>query len=105
MKEISWSASDLTQIKARGLTLEEIMAQIELFRRGFPFVRLLRPCTVGDGIHLLGKSEILKLGEIYPKTSLSGKAMKFVPASGAATRMFKALLSAYSQSEVPRRAS
>jgi Domain of unknown function (DUF4301) len=100
MKEISWSASDLTQIKARGLTLEEIMAQIELFRRGFPFVKLLRPCTVGDGIHLLGKSEILKLEEIYPRTSLSGRAMKFVPASGAATRMFKALLSAYSQSEV-----
>lgn len=100
MNEISWSASDLTQIKARGLTLEEITAQIGLFRRGFPFVRLLRPCTVGDGIHLLGKNEILKLGEIYLKTSLSGKAMKFVPASGAATRMFKALLSAYSQSEV-----
>ena len=100
MKEISWSASDLTQIKSRGLTLEEIMAQIEFFRRGFPFVRLLRPCTAGDGIHLLGKSETLKLGEIYPKTSLSGRAMKFVPASGAATRMFKALLSAYSQSEV-----
>jgi len=71
MKELFWNASDLAQIKARALTLEEIMAQIELFRRGFPFVRLLRPCTVGDGVRLLGKSEIRELGEIYQKTSLS----------------------------------
>ena len=99
MKEISWSESDLAQISARGLTLEDITGQLELLRRGFPFVRLLRPCTVGDGIHILGKSEILKLGEIYSKAFLSGRAMKFVPASGAATRMFKALLSALSQKE------
>ena len=100
MREISWSESDLEQISGRGLTLKEIMGQIELFRRGFPFVKLLRPCTVGDGIHVLGKSEILKLGEICSKASLAGRAMKFVPASGAATRMFKALLSVYSQNEV-----
>jgi hypothetical protein len=99
MTEIFWSENDLKQIRARGLTLGEIIGQIETFRRGFPFLTLLRPCTAGDGIRVLGKSEILNLGELYSKISLSGRAMKFVPASGAATRMFKALLSVRSQGE------
>ena len=99
VKEILWTENDLRQIRERGLTLEEVMDQIEIFRRGFPFVRLLRPCTVGKGIHVLEKTELPNLGELYAKTSLSGRAMKFVPASGASTRMFKALLSVYSQNE------
>jgi hypothetical protein len=100
MKEIRWSENDLDQIRARGLTLEEIMGQIETFRRGFPFVTLLRPCTVGNGIRVLGKGEILKLGELYSKITLSGRAMKFVPASGAASRMFKALMTVCAQGEM-----
>ena len=97
MKEISWSESDLKQFKARGLTLEKIQGQVDRFRRGFPFVRLLRPCTVGDGIRVLEKREMRVLEEIYSGASLSGRAMKFVPASGAATRMFKSLLSVSAQ--------
>ncbi len=99
MKEISWRDTDLLQVRERGLTLEELIGLIETFRRGFPFVRLLRPCTVGDGIRVLRKNEIQSLGEFYTGTVLSGRAMKFVPASGAATRMFKSLLSAVSHGE------
>ena len=100
MKADFWSESDLAQIRARGLTPEEVLGQIELFRKGFSFVRLLRPCTAGDGIRVLEKSEILTLVDTYSNTALSGRAMKFVPASGAATRMFKELLSVRSQNQM-----
>jgi hypothetical protein len=91
------TAGDIEQIRARGSTPERIRAQIEMFHKGFPYTRLLRPCTVGDGIHMLHESDIRRLADVYSKASLEGRAMKFVPASGAATRMLKALLSVHSQ--------
>jgi hypothetical protein len=91
------TAGDIEQIRARGSTPARIMAQIEMFRKGFPYTRLLRPCTVGDGIHMLRQSDIRRLADVYTAASLEGRAMKFVPASGAATRMLKALLSVHSR--------
>jgi hypothetical protein len=91
------TAQDIEQIRARESTPERIMAQIEMFKKGFPCTKLLRPCTVGDGIHVLHESEIHRLVDVCSKASLEGRAMKFVPASGAATRLLKALLSVHSR--------
>ena len=87
-----FTEEDKKQIKARGMTTEEVISQIEIFRKGFAYSRLLRPCTLGDGITLLQESDLTRLGNSYAETNLSGRAIKFVPASGAASRMFKVLL-------------
>jgi hypothetical protein len=93
LESIHLTPRDIEQIRARGSTPERIMAQIEMFHRGFPYTRLLRPCTVGDGIRVLHEDDIRHLADLYTAASLEARAMKFVPASGAATRMLKALLS------------
>ena len=83
---------DLSEIRARGIAPEEVSAQIERFRKGFPFAHLDRPCTIGDGITVLDEAARDRMGRIYSEAALSGRVMKFVPASGAASRMFKSLL-------------
>ena len=84
---------DLEDIRARGISLERISDQIETIKRGFPFARILRPCTIRDGITAIDENDLHRLGKIYSKAASAGRAMKFVPASGAATRMFKLLIS------------
>jgi hypothetical protein len=92
MGTFSFTDRDLKQIKGMGLTPEKVMLQIESFKKGFPYAKLNRPCTVGDGIHALTRSDLKRYADGYSEVALSGRAMKFVPASGAATRMFKAFL-------------
>lgn len=88
---------DIEQIRTRGITLEQAESQVETFRKGFSYSHLQRPCTKGDGITVLEKSDLKRLGEIYSRAALSGRVMKFVPASGAASRMFQVLLTAKDQ--------
>jgi hypothetical protein len=83
---------DLRQIMDMGLTPDKVLDQIESFKKGFPFLTLDRPCSVGDGIRILQPEDLARYSEICSKACLSGRAMKFVPASGAASRMFKVLL-------------
>jgi len=84
---------DLRQIAERGLTLEKVLSDIERFAKGFPVVRLQRPCTVKDGITVLQSSELDRLSQIHAQAAWAGRITKFVPASGAASRMFQLLLS------------
>ncbi len=91
MTDVRFNAQDLECIRARGMTVEQINSQIELFKRGIPPVELLRPCTMNDGITGLPESELAQLGAIYLQAAAAGRAMKFVPASGAASRMFEVL--------------
>lgn len=87
-----FSEKDLQAIRARGGSVEKILSEIETFSKGFPPLELVRPCTAGDGICVLNENEIVRLGDVYAGAALSGRAMKFVPASGAASRMFKDLI-------------
>ncbi|RJR41020.1 MAG: DUF4301 family protein [Desulfobacteraceae bacterium] len=90
---LPFTREDLEEIRKRGMTPEGVISQIEQLTRGFPFAHLDRPCTRGDGITVLGEREKERLVRLYSNAALSGRAMKFVPASGAASRMFKSLLS------------
>lgn len=92
MGPFSFTDRDLKQIQDMGLTPEQVLLQIESFKKGFPHTRLNRPCTAGDGIHVLSGADLKRLGELHEEAALAGRAMKFVPASGAASRMFKAFL-------------
>jgi hypothetical protein len=92
MTEPVLNEQDIRQIKERGMPVEKVLAQVETFKKGFPYMRLKRPCTVEDGITALPKEDLHRLEKSYSEAVLSGRAMKFVPASGAASRMFKSLL-------------
>ena len=83
---------DLRQIEGHGLTLEEVRRQLELFRMGPPYLNLLRPCTPGDGISVIGREKAETLIKTYEADASKRHCCKFVPASGAASRMFKTLL-------------
>src|SRR5215471_20937410 len=93
------SQADVHQIIARGQTPKAILSQIEMFKCGIPHITLHRPCTVDDGITVLQQSDIAALDTLYAPAVAAGRVTKFVPASGAATRMFQALISYYEQQE------
>jgi|WetSurMetagenome_2_1015567.scaffolds.fasta_scaffold58374_2 hypothetical protein len=88
-----FNEKDLKDIKERGADPYEILKQAEIFSRGFSFANLLRPCRIGDGIKRLSDEDIKRLIEVFANAQSKGRVMKFVPASGAATRMFKELTS------------
>lgn len=84
-----FSQKDIEQLEARGITPEMAENQLENFRKGFPFLNITKPATVNDGIIRLEISEVDNLAFVYK--IFEGTREKFVPASGAATRMFKHL--------------
>ncbi|MBN2179534.1 MAG: DUF4301 family protein [Deltaproteobacteria bacterium] len=89
MKPDYFSDTDREEIKKAGLTEKAVMEQIEAFERGPIPVRLDRPCTIDDGIIIISESEREDLLHIYEEEMSRGRIVKFVPASGAASRMFR----------------
>ncbi len=85
-----FTEKDLQQIAARGLTTEAVERQIENFRRGFPFLKVVRAASPADGVAVVDERAADEAVARYD--AAEGLAVvKFVPASGAATRMFKEL--------------
>ncbi len=82
---------DRRQIAGHGLTEEEVERQIALFRSPPPPPHLLRPATPGDGIVRIDTRRQGELLTRWRAAARAGRLMKFVPASGAATRMFEPL--------------
>ena len=66
----------------------KINAQIERFRKGFPYLDIVAPATPGKGIEVLDGEKAREAAEYADTAEVRGKC-KFVPASGAASRMFK----------------
>ncbi len=91
------------QIKNHGLQLDEAERQLQLFKKGVPHLKIDRPATAGNGIQRLDAGEQEKLKQKYDEALRSGlRVMKFVPASGAASRMFRdleAMLNRYDEIE------
>jgi hypothetical protein len=92
---------DRAQLEARGITVEEAHRQMQLLRGAPPFTRLDRPCTVGDGIVRLDAGQHAGLLSAAAAAAAEGRVSKFVPASGAATRMFKDLIAALASDDPP----
>lgn len=82
-------------MEALGITEAQARAQIEVFRRASCFIRLQRPCTLQDGVRKLDEASVEKFIQLHEQASRKGRFSKFVPASGAATRMFQSLLQIY----------
>ena len=94
------SPADLAQLKAAGITPAQVRRQIALFRKAGHHRELHRPCTIGDGIHRISPAEARSLIPLQEEAAGAGRFLKFVPASGAASRMFEALHHYHRQSEM-----
>ncbi|MDX5477260.1 MAG: DUF4301 family protein, partial [Cyclobacteriaceae bacterium] len=81
------------QITEQGMSLEKVKEQLKNFKKGFPFLPIVEAATIGNGIKVLTESEISDFQDTYPAKTDTKKIIKFVPASGAASRMFKDLFS------------
>jgi hypothetical protein len=87
-----FTEKDLEQIENQGITLDQIENQLNHFRHGTDQVKLVSPATPGNGIRILSDEDETRLITVFENSLASGlKATKFVPASGAASRMFKNL--------------
>jgi len=95
---------DLQQMERLGLAPEEALRHVELFRNPPPYTRVLRPCTLGDGIRAIAAEDEPELTARYDEAA-AGRIHKLVPASGAASRMFQPLLEHLEQLEQLERAA
>src|SRR5699024_432578 len=85
----NFNQNDLQQLREHGITEGQVQDQLKSYQKGIPFVHLESAATVGNGIWRLDEKEKEYAVATY---NLSAKSvLKFVPASGAATRMFKLL--------------
>ena len=92
-----FSFQDLIDLQNHGLTPQDALQQIEYYDRGFKFAELVRCAKLGDGI--IPPDEISQSQWVARFEAFDGKVTKFVPASGAATRMFRDLFSYISSKE------
>jgi len=110
MKDLEFSAADLQQMRQLGLNEAQVRRQIATFQTPQTFIRLNRPCTLGDGVVQLGPPELTTYLRLQAQAVAAGRFLKFVPASGAASRMFQVLYKIYESygddlEEVSRRAA
>jgi len=79
---------DIRHLHRKGISAEEARQQLKLLAEGSRDLDLIRPCKVDDGIRRLFPDDLPALHEEHATAAAAGRLSKFVPASGAATRMF-----------------
>ena len=89
-----FSPADLAQLADHGIPAAEAERQLAQLCRGQTWTRLARPCTVGDGILRLNADQHDALLSRFTTAAAAGRVTRFVPASGAASRMFQPLQAA-----------
>ena len=85
-----FTKTDIAQIEQRGSSVQTVEEQVERFKKGFPWMKIVAPATPEKGIQVLDDAAIEAAVKYYEGAQINGKC-KFVPASGAASRMFKDL--------------
>ena len=87
-----FTQEDSIQLLAKGITLEQVQGQLQNFRQGFPYLRLKSAAAIGSGIIRPTSAEVDEYVAQWAMYKKEGhRITKFVPASGAASRMFKNL--------------
>ena len=90
----------LEKIYAAGMDPAKVTEQLENFKNGFPFLSVDRAATIGDGIIKLESDSLERYINVFDESASLMEILKFVPASGAASRMFKALFSYLEEDEL-----
>ncbi|MGL5563499.1 MAG: DUF4301 family protein [Tannerellaceae bacterium] len=94
-----FTSKDLESLKSKGLTQVEIEQQLDDFKKGFPYLKIEASATIDKGILKVKSQDRAKFIETWDNYLQQKKeVLKFVPASGAASRMFKDLFSFLSAS-------
>jgi len=89
-----FTEKNISQINEKDISVEEINRQLESFRKGFPSILLDSPATIeNNGISKIDEKMNISLCQLFDDSLKSRSVLKFVPASGAASRMFKSLFS------------
>ncbi len=84
------SEADKKQLAAKGITEAQIEAQLKKFETGFPFLKLEGAAAIDKGIVAVSQQEADGYIDAWNSYKAAGRTIiKFVPASGAASRMFK----------------
>lgn len=93
MAEIQWTEADLEQLERKGITKQQVETQLRRFEKGYPFLELMGAADEGNGILVMSREQVESaLGRWESALRDPNKEIvKFVPASGAASRMFKSL--------------
>ena len=92
-----FSQTDIQQIQEQGLSIDIINQQLSDFQTGFPYSNIISPAIIGNGVLPMLDN---KYADFYDANKDNYKIVKFVPASGAATRMFKDLFEFLSTGEM-----
>ncbi|MEO6347426.1 MAG: DUF4301 family protein [Aquaticitalea sp.] len=91
---MKFTKQDIQQIEKKGLTVKKVENQIDLFKKGLPFINLKSAATIEHGINGIKKfteTEEQHYIQYFDAKRDAISILKFVPASGAATRMFQTL--------------
>ena len=91
-KELGFTSYDFVAIYQKGISMATVSKQIYFLQNGVPVLHLDRPATLNDGIQSLTPEEAKYHADYFDEKKKSLQLKKFVPASGAASRMFKFLL-------------
>lgn len=89
--EIKMPTVDFVQIQQHGVLLENYLNQLNIFKDGITKTVLLEPATVSHGILKFSDDDFKQKAVFFDANKVNIKLTKFVPASGAASRMFKFL--------------
>lgn len=87
----TFDEKDLAFLEAKGISPQKVREQIGIFEAGIPFVTLKKAAVIDDGIVRFDEGQQARLEALYNRASPHLQVLKFTPASGAASRMFKAL--------------
>jgi hypothetical protein len=88
MSAETFTQADYEQMRRLGISEAEVERQLSIFRKGLQPIQLEKPCTLGDGIERLESDQQDALLARWQEAASGGRLGEFVPASGAATRMF-----------------
>ena len=102
---LALSAKDNKQLENLNISVEQVERQVNQFKTGFPFSDLVAPATIGNGIIKFSETEVQELIRQFDEDKQYYDILKFIPASGAASRMFKNIYSFvddYKGKEIPQ---
>ena len=99
---VMFTEKDLKQLSERNIAENQVIQQVAQLKRGTKYVEVMRPATLGDGILRMDEEQVGMMNAVFEADKEFYQFTKFVPASGAASRMFKDLFAfAESGEETP----
>ena len=90
-KEIGFGSHDFVHVYKKNIQLQTIKEHLALFSNGIEKTNIARPAVINDGIVKLDDNQFEDYASYFDNNRETLKLLKFVPASGAASRMFKFL--------------